>query len=176
MFLYKNSFFRSDRPARAEDSTENGRGSKRCEFQGSPNLFYFMCLFIKPVIFGTAKTCDPNQMKVLNCPEVHNTCYRFRSQLNPLFWTQNCHCSRSVTSINSVSVFLLLALVCHFLRGTTSHFLDSAKVQRFNKPTLWCKTTAIRDKCIRRCRQVPKRKIVIEGEDTRFLVQVYRAT
>ena len=23
-------------------------------------------------------------MKVLNCPEIHNTCYRFRSQLNPL--------------------------------------------------------------------------------------------
>ena len=41
-------------PSRAEDSTENGSGSKRCEYQGCPNLFYFMCLFIKPVIFGTA--------------------------------------------------------------------------------------------------------------------------
>ena len=37
-----------------EDLTGNGSGSKHCEFQGCPNLLHFMCLFIKPGIFGTA--------------------------------------------------------------------------------------------------------------------------
>ena len=29
-----------------EDLTGNGSGSKHCEFQGCPNLFYYMCLFM----------------------------------------------------------------------------------------------------------------------------------
>ena len=37
-----------------EHLTEYGSGSKCFEFLGCPNLFCFMCLFIKPVIFGTA--------------------------------------------------------------------------------------------------------------------------
>ena len=50
-----------------------------------------MCLFIKPVIFGTAALATgwpnplaPNRTKVLNCPEIHNACYRFASEFNPL--------------------------------------------------------------------------------------------
>ena len=35
-----------------EDSTENGSGSKCCEFQGCPNLFYFMCLFINQLFLA----------------------------------------------------------------------------------------------------------------------------
>ena len=48
-----------------EDLTEKQSGSKR-EFQGCPNIFHFMCLFIKPVIFGTASLAKgrPNLTKM----------------------------------------------------------------------------------------------------------------